>query len=188
MGRVLSCEKPKSGRRPGGRKGKARSRRARTRVRREPRVVEDPWHARKLHAREPGDLRTDCLRKRSSPAREGRKPYDWRERNGGVGLCRSTSEPAEQRRTDERWFECGGWGGKGTDRGEHQSDPHEPDTGREETRVPGAGGCAPSSESKERGAVHCLTPPSHARASARQFLRIKAGGCGRGRRGQMGRV
>ena len=99
MGRVWSCEKPKLGRQPSGRKGKARSRRARTRVRREPRVVEDPWHARKLHARESGDLRTDCPRKRSSPAREGRKPYDWRERNGGVGLCRSTCEPAEQRRT-----------------------------------------------------------------------------------------
>ena len=64
----------------------------------EPCVVVDPRHARKLHAREPGDLRTVCTRKRSRPAREGRKPYDWHERDGGVGLRRSTDEPAEQRR------------------------------------------------------------------------------------------
>ena len=51
------------------------------------------------------------------------KPYDRREQIGGVGLRRSTDEPTEQRRVDERGLECGGWGGKGADQGEHRSGP-----------------------------------------------------------------
>jgi hypothetical protein len=96
----------------------------------------------------PGDLRTVCTRKWSSPAREGKLPQDWHERNGGVGLCHSTDERAEQRRAAERKLDCGGWGGKGAHQGKHQSDPHEHDTGRNERRVTGAGGCAPSSIKK----------------------------------------
>ena len=37
------------------------------------------------------------------------RPYDKRERDGGVGLSRSTDEPTEQRRVDGRRLECGGW-------------------------------------------------------------------------------
>ena len=35
---------------------------------------------------------------RPRPVREGHKPHGGHERTGEVGLCRSTSEPAEQRR------------------------------------------------------------------------------------------
>jgi len=38
------------------------------------------------------------------------------------GLCRTTCEPAEQGRATFR----GGWGGKGTDEGEHRSIAHAP--------------------------------------------------------------
>ena len=49
------------------------------------------------------------------PVREGAKPYVGHEHDGEVGLCRSTCEPAEQGGA----ILCGGWGGKGMDRGEH---------------------------------------------------------------------
>ncbi len=52
-----------------------------------------------------------------TPVREGHKPKGGHERSGEVGLCRNTSEPAEQRKAAF----CGGWGGKGTDSGEHRS-------------------------------------------------------------------
>jgi hypothetical protein len=55
------------------------------------------WHAEKQHAREPGDL-LHALVARSRPVREGHKPNGGHERTGEVGLCRSTREPAEQRR------------------------------------------------------------------------------------------
>src|SRR5262245_61244924 len=73
-------------------------------------VVEEPAHAEKQHAREPGDL-LDVLVERSRPVREGHKPNGGHERSGEVGLCRSTGEPAEQRSASFR----GGWGGKGAD-------------------------------------------------------------------------
>src|SRR5215468_7540620 len=60
-------------------------------------VVEEPAHAEKQHAREPGDL-LHVLVKRSRPVREGHKPKGGHARTGEVGLCRSTREPAEQRR------------------------------------------------------------------------------------------
>src|SRR5580693_3952954 len=97
------------------------------------------WHAEKQHAREPGDL-LHVLVKRSRPVREGHKPSGGRARAGEVGLCRNTSEPAEQRRATF----CGGWEGKGTDSGEHRSITHAPDT-EWETHVPGIARCATSS-------------------------------------------
>ena len=60
-------------------------------------VVLEPAHAEKQHAREPGDL-LHVLVNRPRPVREGHKPHGGHERIGEVGLCRSTSEPAEQRR------------------------------------------------------------------------------------------
>jgi hypothetical protein len=59
---------------------------------------------------------------KSRPVREGHKPNGGHARAGEVGLCRSTCEAAEQGRETL----CGGWGGKGTGRGEHRSIPHAP--------------------------------------------------------------
>jgi hypothetical protein len=70
-------------------------------------VVLEPAHAEKQHAREPGDL-LHVLVNRSRPVREGHKPSGGRARAGEVGLCRTTSEPAEQRRATFG----GGWGGR----------------------------------------------------------------------------
>src|SRR6266436_9030087 len=88
-------------------------------------VVLEPAHAEKQHAREPGDL-LHVLVNRPRPVREGHKPNGGRERTGEVGLCRTTCEPAEQGRETFG----GGRGGKGTDRGEHRSISHVPDTER----------------------------------------------------------
>jgi hypothetical protein len=56
--------------------------------------IEEPAHAEKQHAREPGDL-LHVLVNRSRPVREGHEPNGGHERTGEVGLCRSTREPAE---------------------------------------------------------------------------------------------
>src|SRR6202140_5754952 len=128
-------------------------------------VVLEPAHAEKQHAREPGDL-LHVLVSRSRPVREGHKPNGGRERTGEVGLCRSTREPAEQRKATFH----GGRGGKVTDSGEHRSIPHAPDTERE-TRVPGIARCATSSKRKEAGTVHRSAPPSERRITPRQLLR-----------------
>ena len=80
-------------------------------------VVEEPAHAEKQHAREPGDL-LDVLVERSRPVREGDKPNGGRARSGEVGLRHSTDEPAEQRGLVFH----GGWGGKGVDQGETSFD------------------------------------------------------------------
>src|SRR5271157_2047675 len=128
-------------------------------------VVLEPAHAEKQHAREPGDL-PHALVSRARPVREGHKPNCGHERTGEVGLCRSTSEPAEQRRATFR----GGRGGKGTDRGEHRSITHAPDT-EWETHVPGIARCATSSKRKEAGTVHRSAPPSERRVTPRQLLR-----------------
>ena len=103
---------------------------------------------------------------RSRPVREGHKPNGGHARAGEVGLCRSTCEPAEQRRATFG----GGWGGKGADEGEHRSITHAPDTERE-THVPGIGRCAKSSKGKEAGTVHRFAPPSERRSASRQLLR-----------------
>jgi len=97
-------------------------------------VVLEPAHAEKQHAREPGDL-LHVLVGRSRPVREGHKPSGGHERTGEVGLCRTTNEPTEQREETL----CGGWGGKGTDSGEHRPTTHAPDT-EWETHVPGLSG------------------------------------------------
>ena len=142
MGRVLSFENTIRGADLVVRWGRQHSGRALARARRGPRVVADPAHAKRLHAREPADLRTVCSREGSRPAREGELPHDWRERGGGVGPRRSTNEPTEQGRGIDP--ACGGWGGKGADQGEHRAGPHAPDIGRGKARVPGTGWCAPS--------------------------------------------
>src|SRR5712692_5245462 len=110
------------------------------------------WHAEKQHAREPGDL-LYILVNRSRPVREGHKPKGGHERAGEVGLCRSTREPAEQRKATFR----GDRGGKGTDSGEHRSITHAPDT-EWETHVPGTARCAVSSKRKEGASASPVLP------------------------------
>src|SRR5271169_1380697 len=73
-------------------------------------------------------------------------------------------EPAEQGRETFR----GGWGGKGTDEGEHRSVAHAPDT-EWEAHVPGIGRCAESSKGKKAGAVHRFAPPPERRVTPRQL-------------------
>ena len=68
-------------------KGKAISRRARSRVRRESCVVGDPRHARKLHAREPGDLghvrgRERAVRRKPTADKSGMHVIE--ESSGGI--------------------------------------------------------------------------------------------------------
>src|ERR1700681_3827997 len=138
-------------------------------------VVLEPAHAEKQYAREPGYL-PHALVSRSRPVREGHKPNCGHERAGEVGLCRSTGEPAEQRRAAFG----GGRGGKGADQGEHRSISHAADTERE-MHVPGIARCAASSKSKEAGTVHRSTPPSKRRSASGQLLRIKATSCARSR-------
>src|ERR1700689_2518148 len=101
----------------------------------------------KQHAREPGDLQ-HAFACRGRRVREGPKTKCGHVRAGEVGLCRITCDPAEQK--SER--SGGGWGGKGTDEGEHRPVKHSPDTEREE-HVPGAGRCAKSSKGKKTGTV-----------------------------------
>src|SRR5580704_17149239 len=86
--------------------------------------------------------------------RAGHKPQCGRVRAGEVTLCRSTWERTEQRGATF----YGGWGGKGTDEGEHRPVTHAPDTERG-LHVPGAGWCAKGSKEKETGTVHFLAPP-----------------------------
>src|SRR5215467_5262500 len=138
-------------------------------------VVVEPAHAEKQHAREPGDL-LYVLVERSRPVRKGPKPNGGRERAGEVGLCRSTCEPAEQRRATFG----GGGGGKGADRGEHRTVTHIPDTERE-AHVTGAGRCAANSIAKEAGTVHRSSPPCDAEFAPGQLLRLKAASCARDR-------
>src|SRR6266567_5173114 len=121
-------------------------------------------HAEKQHAREPGDL-SYVLFERTRPVRKGHKPNSGHARTREVGLCRSTSEPVEQRSASFR----GGWGGKGPDQGEHRSITQAPDTERERL-VPGIARCATSSISKEAGTVHRFTPPPQRRSSTRELL------------------
>ena len=83
-------------------------------------------HAKKQHAREPGDLQ-HAFGNMRRPVREGHKPNDGHARVGEVGLHRSTNEPAEQ-----SGVSCGGgWGGKGAAGGEHRADAHAPDSEQE---------------------------------------------------------
>src|SRR6266404_3704180 len=65
------------------------------------------------------------------------------------------NQPTEQGRAIFR----GGWGGKGTDEGEHRSIAHAPDT-EWETHVPGVGRCAEGSKGKKAGTVHRFATPS----------------------------
>src|SRR5208282_4241277 len=111
------------------------------------RVVVDPRHAEKLHAREPGDL---FGVPRWGPVREGPEPHAGRVRRRGVGSRRSTDEAAEQGGASLG----GGGGGKGANQGEHRPEPHAPGTERVR-RVPGFGGWAPGFD---------LTPSSEVRA------------------------
>src|SRR5207253_9944830 len=120
------------------------------------------------HAREPGDL-LYVLDERTRPVRKGHKPNGGRERAGEVGLCRSTCEPVEQRSASFR----GGWGGKGTDQGEHRSITQALDTERERL-VPGIARCATSRISKEAGTVHHYTPPPQRSSSTRELLCTEA--------------
>src|SRR5437660_1191296 len=97
------------------------------------------------------------------------KPNGGHARAGEVGPCRNTCEPTEQGRATFR----GGWGGKGTDEGEHRSIAHARDTERE-AHVPGVGRCAEGSKGKKAGTVHRFAPPSQRCSTPRQLLRASA--------------
>ena len=68
--------------------------------RRGPRAVEDPAHAWKLLAREPGDPTATRRRWCDGSAGEGHQPYVRHARRREVGRSHSTGEAAEQRRTE----------------------------------------------------------------------------------------
>jgi hypothetical protein len=87
------------------------------------RVVVDPRHAEKLHAREPGDL---FGVPRWGPVPEGRAPHAGHVRRRELGSRRSTDEAAEPRGSSLG----GGGGGKGASQGERRSASHAPDTVR----------------------------------------------------------
>ena len=83
-------------------------------------------HAKKQHAREPGDLQ-HAFGNMRRPVREGHKPNDGHARVGEVGLRHITCEPAEQSGASRG----GGRGGKGAAGGEHRADAHAPDSVQE---------------------------------------------------------
>src|SRR5664279_759604 len=93
-------------------------------------------------------------------------------------LRNSTNESVEQ-----RWETISGErGGKAADQGEHSSAQHVLDTERD-SRVPGVGGCAPSSEGKAGDEVHRFAPPCDGRTAPGKLLRFEAKSrTGRGRR------
>src|SRR5215468_1340980 len=76
-----------------------------------PRAVEDPAHAWKLLAREPGDPNAARRGWCDGPAGEGYPPYVRHARRWEVGRLHSTAEATEQRRTAHV---RGGGGGKAT--------------------------------------------------------------------------
>jgi hypothetical protein len=116
------------------------------------------------------DLHCPCRLSRAD--REGAKPQGEHARSGGVGLRRSTDEPAEQRGASSG----GDWGGKAAAQGERWTVTHATGTERA-TRVTGAERCAPSGAGKEAGAVHYAASPSECRSAEGQLLRVTAEGC-----------
>ncbi len=134
-----------------------------------PRVVVDPEHAEKLHAREPGDLGIDWPLRAAQSGGRRQQPNGPHERCRGVGPLCSTCEPAEQSRS----IGGGGWGGKRADQGEHCAIPHALDTARG-GRVPRVAGCAKSSTGKEARTVHRSTPPSDRGSATGKLLRFEA--------------
>src|SRR5271163_3903723 len=98
-------------------------------------AVRDPWHAWKLHAREPGD--PVGARRGGGPVGEGHEPEVQHARRLGVGRLRSTDEVSEQRRATA----SGGYGGKATDQGEHRAGDRAPDS-EPDRRVERPAGCA----------------------------------------------
>src|SRR6267143_407614 len=111
-------------------------------------VVEEPAHAEKQHAREPGDLWSASARKGTRPVREGAKPHGGRVRSGGVGPRHSIDEPDEQRRA----IFGGAWGEKGAGQGEYRSTQHPPDAVRGSS-VPRIARCASSSTARQSSKV-----------------------------------
>jgi len=79
-----------------------------------PRAVEEPVHARNLHAREPGDPMPALPPVKVRAARGRPRPHARDARSWEVGSPRSTCEAAEQGCVSGR----GGGGGKGATRGE----------------------------------------------------------------------
>ena len=118
-------------------------------------AVEDPAHVRKLHAREPGDLRV-ARGWRLGPHREGRRPSSGDERHGEVGRARSTCEVAEQGRATGG----GGDGGKGLAQGERGPGRRTPDTEPEPRCVLRTGSRTTGCRTGQAGEVHGPSGPS----------------------------
>ena len=103
------------------------------------RVVVDPRHAEKLHAREPGDL---SLAVRSKGSRAGKGKSRTSDVNGGEESDRVVVPMKSFEQSSGATGRGGGeGGGKDANQGEHPSAPHAPGTVRTR-RVPGLDGCA----------------------------------------------
>jgi hypothetical protein len=112
----LSCERKSPERPTGNEQRRPHGRRRKRRAAGQLRAVEEPEHAWKLHAREPGDLRGVWAGNGARPAGKGAKPYSPHARFGGVAPRHSTEEPPEQRESASG----GGRGGKAAGQGERR--------------------------------------------------------------------
>ncbi len=139
-------------------------------------VVEDPAHAEKQHAREPGDLRSasvDTCRVDPRPARKGSG------RNAGMHASEESDraivlviQPNNEDPYSAEVGEGSAWTKENIVRVSH-----EPDTEQEIFRVPGTERCAESSDGKEAGTVYGFAPPFDRESAAGQLLRLAAEGC-----------
>ena len=151
--------------------GRQHGSRVRSRVAGRSCVVEEPAHAEKQHAREPGDLRS-VLANRSRPVREGQS------RTADMHALEESDcavVPMNQPNKEGQPSAEAGEGRAQTKENIAQSNM-QPDTERG-TSVPGIERCATSSKGKEAGTVHRFAPPSDGRSAAGQLLRLEAASC-----------
>src|ERR1019366_8915549 len=116
-GGLWSSEKMQSGRRRPCNARKATWSGTLARVPAQSGVVEDPRHALKLHAREPGDLGDACCPGWWQDGERRLRPHGSHVRSRGVTQRHSTDESLEQRRN----IAGGERGGKAADQGERSS-------------------------------------------------------------------
>ncbi len=139
-------------------------------------VVEDPAHAEKQHAREPGGLRSasvDTCHVEPRPARKGSG------RNAGMDALEESDraivlviQPNNEDPYSAEVGEGSAWTKENIVRVSH-----EPDTEQEIFRVPGTERCAESSDGKEARTVYGFAPPFDRRFASGQLLRLEAEGC-----------
>src|SRR5215472_12465367 len=145
--------------------------------------LQDPRHAEKLHAREPGDPVAARWQHDSGPEGEREKRKVLHARIRGVAQRNSTDEAAEQRRATVR----GGCGGKDADQGEHATVYPVPDTELGE-RAKRAGACASNGTQGWEAEVHRPAAPCDSGPAAGELPQPEKAGGARSGRGEMGRV